>query len=59
MPRDGTKIQDDKAFSRLKFLYVSSIMVNSKIKLNTVVYNIIVSYLFFAETLFVISSVYV
>ena len=44
------KIQDDKAFSPLKFLYVSSIMVNSKIKLYTVIYNIIVSYLFFAET---------
>ena len=48
------------AFSRLKFLYVSSIMVNSKIKLSTVVYNIVVdSYLFFVETLFLLVNVYV
>ena len=59
MPR-VEKFEDGKAFSRLKILYVSSIVVNSKIKLSTVVYNIVVdSYLFFAETLFLLVNVYV
>ena len=45
------KFFNGKAFSRLKFLCVLSvIMVNSKIRLNTVVYDIVVSYLYFAET---------
>lgn len=39
------KFLDGKAFSRLKFLYVSSIMVNSKFRLNTVVYDIVVPYI--------------
>ena len=35
-------------------------MVNSKIKLSAVVYNIVVDlYLFFAETLFLLENVYV
>ena len=45
------KFNDGKALSLLKFLYASNVLVNSKIKLNTVVY---VSYLFFAETLSVL-----
>ena len=54
MPR-MEKFNDSKAFSRLKFLYASNVVVNSKIKLNTVVYDIAaVSYLFFAETLSVL-----
>ena len=50
------KFHDSKAFSRLKFLYASNVVVNSKIKLNTVVYDIAVSYLFFAETLSVFNE---
>ena len=53
MPR-MEKFNDGKALSRLKFLYASNVLVNSKIKLNTVVYDIAVSYLFFAETLSVL-----
>ena len=53
MPR-MEKFSDGKAFSRLKLLYASNVLVNSKIKLNTVVYDIAVSYLFLAETLFVL-----
>ena len=59
MPR-MEKFLDGKAFSLLKFVYVSSIMVNSKITLSTVVYNIVVdSYSIFAETLFLLVNVYV
>ena len=53
MPR-MEKFNYGKALSRLKFLYASNVLVNSKIKLNTVVYDIAVSYLFFAETLSVL-----
>ena len=42
------KFEDGKAYSRLKFLYVSSIMVNSKIKLSAVVYNTVVDSYFFS-----------
>ena len=48
------KFNDGKALSRLTLLYASNVLVNSKIKLNTVVYDIAVSYLFFAETLSVL-----
>lgn len=51
MPR-MEKFNAGKAFSRLKFLYASNVVVNSKIELNTVVYDIAFSYLFFAETFY-------
>ena len=51
MPR-MEKFNDRKAFFRLKFLYASNVVVNSKIKLNTVVYDIAFSYLFFSETFY-------
>ena len=51
MPR-MEKFNDGKAFSQLKFLYASNVVVNSKIELNTVVYDIAFSYLFFAETFY-------
>ena len=58
MPR-MEKFNDRRAFFRLKFLYASNVVVNSKIKLNTVVYDIAFSFFLSLKRFICISTVYV